>query len=339
MWSSAMFIGGKRTVVAVKIETDDAGHLENEVRVLHDLAAASGSDLFTPMVHWNGKYSFNKLEHNAFAMDLCGPSLNTLRKEKCAGKLSMKDTLMVGDQLLAAFEHIHDLGFLQVTVKDANVAVRAGAPEQLMLVDFGRGRTYLDDEGVHIKETRDYVIKDGEGGRKILHYTDGLGSDKFVGTCFSVNGWHGNVLSRRDDLESVGYTLFRVMRGLLPWESDEGRERVLTQDDYDRAHSDCLAKAKYADCPSWIWPQAPSPVFADFVAYARALKFDERPDYAHWRGRFKRAFSRLGYAGWRLRQGVDANEIANNPTAILADSPFEPSPAGDVWSFGPFQWM
>ena len=146
------------------------------------------------------------------------------------------------------------------------------------------------------------------------------------------------------------------MSGVLPWETDEGRAAVLTQYDFDCTHSEylwndeaeeqelrCMAKARYADHPSWIAPHAPSPVFADFVAYARALKFEQRPDYLLWRSHLRRAFAELGYADWRLKPGLDAAEIAaalaSDPAKVVADNPFEPAPAGDGWSLGAFEWM
>ena len=192
VFSAVVCVDGVRTAVAAKLETDDSRQLANEVEVLRALAAASGETAWTPNVHWHGTMVHEETELPAFAMDLCGPSLYALRKTKCAGgKLSAKSALMVGEQLLAAFEHVHDLGFLQVTVKEANVVVRANAAERLMLVDFGRGCSYLDAEGDHVRAC---------DAQPAVYGQNRDSHSRFVGTCFSVNGWHGRALSRRDDL-------------------------------------------------------------------------------------------------------------------------------------------
>ena len=54
--------------MAVKLETDDSGHLSNEVRVLRELAAASEGGMVTPKVHWHGVFFHAEMEQPAFTM-------------------------------------------------------------------------------------------------------------------------------------------------------------------------------------------------------------------------------------------------------------------------------
>ena len=294
--------------VAVKVERDASGQLENEMRLLRRLAASNElSPRFTPALYWTGACG----PYPALAMSLCGPSLHHLRKHVCGGRLSVASTLMAADQLLSAFEYVHDRGVLHLSVKDRNVAVHSDAPQRLMLVDFGRGCCQHGTEGATATEAT---------GRR------------FLGACCSVNAWRAGPLGRRDDLESLGYMLVRLLRGSLPWESEEGRRRVLTEDDDDAAidlmcagtghlrHLEAirvnLAKEKYepaAICP----PGAPS-IFGYMIAKTRRLTHDARPPYALWRELCCQAFREQ-----RVASGGGA------PAATV----------GAWWSAGTFDWM
>jgi casein kinase 1 len=75
------------------------------------------------------------------------------------------------------------------------------------------------------------------------------------------------VPSRRDDFESLAYTIVKLLRGKLPWKDVELSDVLRTK---------------------LMWPGAAlcngyPPVFADFIDYARTLAFEETPDYARWR--------------------------------------------------------
>jgi hypothetical protein len=93
----------------------------------------------------------------------------------------------------------------------------------------------------------------------------------FVGTLSfaSVNGQQGHAQSRRDDLESLAYTIIFLARGDLPWTTDSiynDREAVL------RKKMSIVAEELCEGLP---------PPFSEFVSYVRSLGFDEKPDYKH----------------------------------------------------------
>jgi len=69
------------------------------------------------------------------------------------------------------------------------------------LIDFGLSVQYIDENQVHIKPGRNY--------------------NSVVGTALfaSVNAHSGNELSRKDDIESLVYTLIYLVLGTLPWKN------------------------------------------------------------------------------------------------------------------------
>lgn len=80
-------------------------------------------------------------------------------------------------------------------LKPENILIgKAGDADKLYLVDFGISKFYKDKDGLHI----------------------GLNKKKpFVGTSryASIAAHNGHELSRKDDLESLGYVLIYLMCG------------------------------------------------------------------------------------------------------------------------------
>jgi serine/threonine protein kinase len=69
------------------------------------------------------------------------------------------------------------------------------------MIDFGLSIEYLNENGEHIEEAKSY--------------------NSVVGTALfaSINAHQGFELSRRDDIESLCYTLIYLASGTLPWKS------------------------------------------------------------------------------------------------------------------------
>ncbi|THH17635.1 hypothetical protein EUX98_g9091 [Antrodiella citrinella] len=125
---------------------------------------------------------------------------------------------------------------------------------RIFLIDFGLSKYYRDPTTlVHILEgttraergTQDYASIHNH-----LHITS----------------------SRRDDMESLAYTMVKLLRGSHPWVHAE-------------LPSDCLRLKREWSGPS-LCVDYPS-VFGEFVDYTRALEFDEDPQYSSWKERFR----------------------------------------------------
>ena len=82
----------------------------------------------------------------------------------------------------------------------------------------------------------------------------------------SINGQQGHAQSRRDDLESLAYTIIFSARGSLPWIDLSDREAVLQKK---------LSVAEEELCTGL------PPPFLEFIGHVRALSFNQKPDYQH----------------------------------------------------------
>ncbi|KRX09863.1 Protein kinase-like domain [Pseudocohnilembus persalinus] len=83
----------------------------------------------------------------------------------------------------------------------------------------------------------------------------------------SINSHLGIELSRRDDLESLGYCMVYLFKGFLPWQGIKANNK---QEKYNKI----LEKKE----------------FSVYLHYVRNMKFDEKPDYHFIRRLFKELF-------------------------------------------------
>lgn len=239
--------------VAIKVEPEDARllRLPNEARVYRSLGR-----LNCPRMRWFGRAH----GHLALVMDRVGPSLRSIHREASL-RLSAETVQRVGLQLLHRLEALHSTGWMHLDIKPSNVAVtqtmRAGArmsPDDISwtLLDFGLARRWCDP---HTGEHTPDVARRGAVG---------------TGTFASLTNHKGEPLGRRDDVESLAFTLAYLHEGRLPWshvEAPTKRERFAL----------VLAEKRRASVEE-IQGGLPD-TFADFLHAARQLRYDEPPDY------------------------------------------------------------
>ena len=108
--------------------------------------------------------------------------------------------------------------------------------ESMNFIDFGLAKNYLK-YGIHSK------YKEGKKRKGNIHF-------------ISINVHNGIKVSRRDDIESLGYNLVYFMKGKLPW-------------------SDCLhgqeAKTKKIETSLDELCEGLPEEFKEFINYARQL--------------------------------------------------------------------
>ncbi|XBH73239.1 hypothetical protein VPH35_100369 [Triticum aestivum] len=93
--------------------------------------------------------------------------------------------------------------------------------------------------------------------------------DIFRGTIryASVHAHLGRTASRRDDLESLAYTLLFLLRGSLPWQDCQGDNK-----------SFLVCKKKMETSPEVLCRSYPAP-FKHFLEMVTTMKFEEEPKY------------------------------------------------------------
>eukprot|EP00928_Gymnodinium_smaydae_P001893 TRINITY_DN10673_c0_g1_i1.p1 TRINITY_DN10673_c0_g1~~TRINITY_DN10673_c0_g1_i1.p1 ORF type:complete len:271 (+),score=34.98 TRINITY_DN10673_c0_g1_i1:65-814(+) len=213
-------------------------------------------------------------------IDLLGPSLADLFAY-CNRSFNVKTVLMLADQMISRIEYVHAKNLVHRDIKPENFVIGLGMKaNRVHMIDFGLSKLYRDPKTLeHIPLTE----KNG-----------------FVGTAryASVNSHLGLELSRRDDLEAVGYILLYFLKGRLPWQGSSQRAR---------------ADMKMALPVQELCDGYPAE-FANFLTYCRGLRFDERPDYAFLRRMLRQLFLDSGYEynfvfSWTaLPNGIDTDD-------------------------------
>ena len=248
--------------VAMKFEKRQGKYdvLESEAYCLFDLKGYG-----IPRIITYGK----TLSYNILIEELLGPSIYSLWKsnQKTNRKLSLKDICMLSLQCIDRLNYIHSKYIIHRDIKPENFLIGLKDPNVIYLIDFGFHRKYRSSRtGKHIKYT---FIK------KVI------GSLKYI----SINGNKGFELSRRDDLESLGYMLIDLGTNYLPW----GSTVKLTNN--INIKMEAVFKLKYSSKPEQLCKGLPEE-FAEYIKYVRKLEFEEEPDYRYLKGLFISVLSR-----------------------------------------------
>ena len=106
---------------------------------------------------------------------------------------------MIGYEMIEKLEYLHSKNFIYRDFKPENIMIgKEDNFRELILIDFGLAKLYKTLDLKHIPE------KEKLGFIGTLRYA-------------SINSHLWKELSRRDDLESLGYVLIYLVKGTLPW--------------------------------------------------------------------------------------------------------------------------
>ena len=255
--------------VAIKVEKENikSSRLGSEYD-LYSLAKSKG----IPKMFWFGKHQ----NSNVLVMELLGPNLELVRKQrKFGGKLSRKAIKILAVQLLNRIENLHDKGIIHRDLKPDNIALGNNQNKRkCYLLDFGLAKMCIEN-GVHIPYKK---------GKRMT------GSARFC----SIRTHCGIEQSRRDDLETLGYTLLHLMKGSLPWQNikipyssnkktlnKSEQVRLFKQKKYSKIH-----KIKQNTCLEELCKESMDAIKL-LIDYSRQLKFSEKPDYSWLRKNFR----------------------------------------------------
>ena len=107
--------------------------------------------------------------------------------------------------------------------------------------------------------------------KKSPNYFEVVGTLKFA----SINALKGCEQSRRDDLESLGYTLVYLIKGALPWQT------FLNEN--SNSFNNTLLQKKESIPVDELCHGIPKE-FSFYLRYVRNLKFEDIPDYKYLSG-------------------------------------------------------
>lgn len=213
-------------------------------------------------------------------MELLGPDLESLFN-KCNRKFSLKTVLLLADQLISRIEYIHSRSVIHRDITPEHLAVgRREGDNQVHVISFGLAKYYRDPWS-HLHESD----RENEECACTIPY-------------MSIHAHRDVRLSRRDDMESLGYVLLYLSRGSLPWEELDIDEQL-----------DEIEELKISIEESC--PDALAEIFVYFE-HVRSLKFDEKPNYSYLRKIFRDLLERQSFQNGYLFDWV----VDRHPAAI-----------------------
>ncbi|CAN6991585.1 hypothetical protein IGI04_003662 [Brassica rapa subsp. trilocularis] len=216
----------------------------HEWQVYNTLGGSHG----VPRVHFKGRQG----DYYIMVMDMLGPSLWDIWNTS-GQAMSSEMVACIAVESLSILEKMHAKGYVHGDVKPENFLLGQPSTSQekkLFLVDLGLATKW----------------REGGSGQ---HVEYDQRPDMFRGTVryASAHAHLGRTASRRDDLESLAYTLIFLHRGRLPWQGYQGDNK-----------SFLVCKKKMATSPDMLCCFCPPP-FKQFLEIVVNMKFDEEPNY------------------------------------------------------------
>jgi casein kinase I family protein HRR25 len=233
-----------KELVAVKVEPieKDMKLLKNESLIYQYLNNVQG----VPFVKW-----FGKDEKNYYmVLNLLGESLQSIKNDST---FSLSNVLQIGVQVLIILKTIHDKGLVHRDIKPDNFLLGLNDQrKRIYIIDFGLCKSYItNDQHNPIKKTNGLI-----------------GSLTYA----SINAHNYIELSRRDDMESLGYMLAFLYLGTLPWQEVKIENINIIQ----KLKQDITSNDKL--------PQ----ILVNYIKYVRSLEYEEDPKYLLIVDNFKR---------------------------------------------------
>ncbi|XP_026341238.3 serine/threonine-protein kinase VRK2 isoform X2 [Ursus maritimus] len=206
-----------------------------------------------PLFYGSGITEFKGRSYRFMVMERLGIDLQKISDQN--GTFKKSTVLQLGIRMLDVLEYIHENEYVHGDIKAANLLLGYRHPDRVYLADYGLCYRYCPN-GNH----KQYQENPRKGHNGTIEFT-------------SVDAHKGVALSRRSDLETLGYCLLRWLCGSLPWERSL-RDPAAVQ----------AAKTNLLDeLPESVLKWAPSGSscreIAQYLVCAHNLAYDEKPNY------------------------------------------------------------
>ena len=247
--------------IAIKLEHNSIKYpqLLFESRLLESIPGIG-----IPKVFWAGVSG----EYNVMVFELLGKNLEELL-QNCDKKFSLKTTLMIAIQVLDRIRHLHMHNYIHRDIKPQNFSIGRGENEHIIyLIDFGLAKRYREEyTNFHIPLRQNIKL---------------TGTIRYA----SCNALNKKELSRRDDMESIGYMLIYLLKGSLPWQGLKIKQK---SEKYSK-----IKELKMSLEPEKLCEDLPDE-FKEYIESVKNLEFEEEPDYGRYINMFTELFKKKEY--------------------------------------------
>ena len=247
--------------IAIKLEHNSIKYpqLLFESRLLESIPGIG-----IPKVYWAGVSG----EYNVMVFELLGKNLEELF-QNCDKKFSLKTMLMIAIQVLDRIRHLHMHNYIHRDIKPQNFSIGKGENEHIIyLIDFGLAKRYREEyTNFHIPLRQNIKL---------------TGTIRYA----SCNALNKKELSRRDDMESIGYMLIYLLKGSLPWQGLKIKQK---SEKYSK-----IKELKMSLEPEKLCEDLPDE-FKEYIESVKNLEFEEEPDYGRYINMFTELFKKKEY--------------------------------------------
>ena len=247
--------------IAIKLEHNSIKYpqLLFESRLLESIPGIG-----IPKVYWAGVSG----EYNVMVFELLGKNLEELF-QNCDKKFSLKAMLMIAIQVLDRIRHLHMHNYIHRDIKPQNFSIGRGENEHIIyLIDFGLAKRYREEyTNFHIPLRQNIKL---------------TGTIRYA----SCNALNKKELSRRDDMESIGYMFIYLLKGSLPW---QGLKLKQKSEKYSK-----IKELKMSLEPEKLCEDLPDE-FKEYIESVKNLEFEEEPDYGKYINMFTELFKKKEY--------------------------------------------
>jgi serine/threonine protein kinase len=216
-----------------------------------------------PKIYWSGVQD----DYNVMVIEMLGPNLENLLG-LCGHHFTLKTVLGLAQEIIKKIHYVHARGIIHRDIKPENFLIGLNS-NNVHIIDFGLCKFFKRKDNTHIPL---------------------ITNKKLVGTIryTSLNAHLGYELSRRDDMESIGYMLIYFIRGKLPWQG-------LCQKDMTRdAKYQMIYECKKNTTNEQLCQGLPKE-FKTYMDYVKSLDFVEKPNYNYLYNLFTQLYKKSGF--------------------------------------------
>jgi len=227
---------GENVCIKRQSKKDSVNLIYNEAMILNHIRGQEGFSKF--------KYYSSDDNYHYLVTNFLDKTLTQYKKEN--KKISLENIIDFGKQMVNRIEFFHSLKLIHRDIKPDNFML---CQDKIYLIDFGFASKYICDDNDENKEERHIELKENA---------------RFIGTrnFASSNILRGETPSRRDDIESIIYTLIFLFVDTEIWDTiNINLEKKIFQIEilYEKM----------------LLPK----VFVNLLKYITSIEFDELPNY------------------------------------------------------------